>query len=300
MQATKAIEALTVYNKPFFVNELLAAIHPDRISPKLFEGMVHEAGVYDLSTILTAMIRQIDVSGMTSYFAGRTEDPQYVLEVLADLGHRQLKEIYLLDPELQLEIFDTLSGNDSTTLRALLILDESHREVIQELHEASQQANLAATIQSADEHALRDLYMRPEKLAALPFDRIIRYEVRSPLYQKEPRICYPLRVIGGYVVEVWQYFFMPNVWDIHLPAPDEALKVGGVLDRITPNVYKRGSINAIKLEPHTPVGYMGLLGKVGGALPRLIARQVRRNKQAHDQAMREEEIASLLNELFPT
>ena len=288
---------LTIYNKPFFVNELLAAIRPDCITHEMFDEMVKDSRVYDLSTILTAMTRQIDSSGIIPNLAGVTNNPQEVLEMLANLGHLQLIKISKCEPGLQNEIFDTLDGT-RCTLRSLLILDESQREVISKLLQLRQQSKLAMAIRQATEEALRDLYRNPLKLKSYLFDKTICYHDRSPLYQREPRICYPKRVREGAVVEVWQFFFMPALGKIRLPDQFGKLSIKQVLDRITPDIYKRINGKDSKFDPRTPLGFMGLLGKVGGALPQLIASQVRKNEQLKDKVMHEREIARSLYETY--
>ncbi len=288
---------LAVYNKPFFVNELLAAIHPDHITHEMFDEMVRDSRVYDLSTILTAMTRQIDYSGLTPNLAGIYDGPQEVLEVLANLGHLQLLKISKFDPGLQNEIFDTLTDT-RCTLKALLILDEAQHEVIGTLLQIRQQSPLALAVRQATEKALRDLYKNPKKLKSETFDKTISYHDRSPLYQREPRICYPKRERDGAVVEVWQLFYMPSVGKIRLPDQFGRLSVKQVLDRITPDIYDRKNNPDPKFDPRTPLGFIGLLGKVGGAFPQLIAGQVRRNEQLREKVMHEQELARSLYETY--
>jgi len=294
---TSEADVVTVFNKPPFVNELLAAILPEHITLKMFNEMVKESRVYDLSTILTAMTRQIDYSGLVPNLAGIYDDPQEVLIELMGLGYRQLSEILQLDSEIQTEIFDTLKGI-RCTLRALVILDERQREVISQLTHLRQQSALALAIRQSNEQALRELYKNPRDLGSCMFDEVIGYKESLALYQKEPRICYRKRDTEGNVVEVWQYYFMPRISKIRLPKEFGKLTVGQVVDQITPNVYKRSLGEDSRFDPRTPTGFMGLLGKVGGALPRLIARQVERNQHLRAHAMREEEIAEILFELF--
>ncbi len=288
---------LTVYNKPFFVNELLAAIRPDRITHEMFDEMVNDSRVYDLGTMLTAMTRQIDSSGIIPNLAGSADNPQEVLEILANLGHLQLIKILQREPAFQSEIFDTLDGT-RCTLRALLILDEAQREVIGKLSQLRQQSPLALAFRQATEEALRDLYRDPRKLKSTLFDKTISYHDRSPLYQKEPRICYPKRIKDEVVVEIWQFFFIPVLAKIRLPDPFGPLSAGRVLEKITPDIYKRKNKDEKKFDPRTPLGFMGLLGKVGGALPQLIANQVRKNEVLKSKAMLEQEMARSLYETY--
>ncbi len=289
---------ITVYNKPFFVNELLKIIQPGSITPEMFAEMVKESRPFDLNTILTAMTRQIDYSGVVPNLAGMYEDPQDVFEVLVNLGHIQLLKIAEFDPEMQMEIFDTLKGDQDTTLRALLVLDECQREVIGRLSQERQQSPLALALREATEEALKELYKRTENLYSSTFDEIISLSDRSVIYTGQPRIAYPKHVYAGGVVEVWQFFFMPELWEIRLHRPFERNTVGSILDRITPKMYKRGCVDDTTYNPRTPSGFMGLLGKVGGALPRLIARQVKKNEEIKQQVMREEAVSTALHELF--
>ncbi len=288
---------LAVYNKPFFVNELLAAIRPDCITHEMFDEMVKDSRVFDLGTMLTAMTRQVDSSGIIPNLAGIADNPQDVLELFANLGHEQLMMISQCEPGLQKDVFDTLEGV-RCTLRALLILDESQRQVINKLSQLRQGSHLALAIRQATEESLRDLYRSPLKLKSYPFDKAICYHDRSPLYQKEPRICYPKRVKDGAVVEVWQFYFIPPLNRVRLPDEFGRLSVKQALDRITPDIYKRKNKGETKFDPRTPLGYMGLLGKVGGALPQLIASQVRKNEKIREKVMHEQEIARSLYETY--
>jgi hypothetical protein len=298
MEAVKTIETLTVYNKPFFVNELLRIIQPELITPKMFAEVVNESRVFELNTMLTAMTRQMDLSGIVPNLAGVYEDPQDVLEVLMNLGHMQLLKISQFETELQEEIFETLKGNQGTTLRALLVLDECQREVIGYLVQARQQSPLALALRQATDEALKALYRNPHHLHSPMFDDLIGYDERSVMYTGEPHICYHQHVYGGGVVEVWQFFFMPKLGEIRLPKPFEKHRVGEVLNGITPKAYKRSDVDDDQFNPRTPAGFMGLLGKVGGALPRLIAKQVKKNEQLREQVMREEALERALYDLF--
>jgi len=298
MEGKRTSEALTVYNKPFFVNELLRIIQPGSITQEMFAEMVNESRAHDINTLLTAMTRQIDRSGVVPNLAGVYDDPQDVLEVLMNLGHVQLLKVTRFDPEMQMEIFETLKGNQGITLRALLVLDECQREVISQLIQVRQQSPLALALRQANEHALKELYKYPENLHSQMFDEVISLADRCMIYTGEPNICYPNREYQGGVVEVWQFFFMPKIGEIRLPAPFERHKVGEILERITPRLYKRGYVDDTQYDPRTPSGFMGLLGKVGGALPRLIARQVKKNEQLREQVMREEAKSTALYDLF--
>lgn len=298
MGTVKAIEALTVHNKPFLVNELLRTLQPGAITPKMFADMVNESRAYDLNTILTAMTRQIDCSGVVPNLAGVYTDPQDVLEVLMNLGHTQLLKIAQFDSELQDEVFETLRGNWGTTLRALLVLDECQRDVIGQLTRVRQQSPLALVLRQSTEDALKALYKNPENLNSPMFDEVISLDDRSVIYSGEPHIGYTGHVYNGGVVEVWQFFFMPKVDEIRLRPPFERYKVGEILHKITPKAYTRGYVDDNLYNPRTPAGFMGLLGKVGGALPQLIARQVKRNERLREQVMNEEAYETALYELF--
>jgi hypothetical protein len=207
-------------------------------------------------------------------------------------------EIAQFDPEMQKEIFETLKGKQGMTLRALLVLDECQAEVIGHLNRVRKQSPLALALRQATEEALKELYKYPEKLQSPMFDEVISLEDRCEIYTGVPHICYPKRVYQGKVVEVWQFFFMPKIGEVRLHAPFEKHTVGEILEKITPKVYQRACVDDSRYDPRTPSGFMGLLGKVGGALPRLIAKQVKKDEQLREQVMREEEISTALYELF--
>lgn len=298
MVGSETVNAVTVYDKPFFVNELLDAIHPEKITPNVFKELVNESRVYDLSAILTATTRQIDVSGLVPNFAGVYDNPEDVLEALMELGHLQLLKIHQYDQELQDEIFSTIEGGAFNSFRALLILDQCQYEVIQELTNLRHSSPLAMAIRKSTEEALKNLYRDPFRLRSPMFDEVIHLGDRLCIYEGEPRICYPHRVVNGAVVEVWQFFIMPKIKNIRLPAEYQFKSVGDIIESITPRVFKRDYNNIQRFDPRTPSGFIGLLGKVGGALPRLIARQVKRNKQLRALMMDEEALTAELFELF--
>lgn len=298
MDTPKSVQVRTVYNKPFFVNELLRILHPNEITPQVFAEIVKDSRPYDLNTILTAMTRQIDHSGLVPYMAGAYDDPQDVMEVLLNFGHQQLVRISRLEPDLQIEVFETLKGDHETSLRALLILDECHEEVIHHLEPVLHQSLLAQTLRKSAEKSLRALYSTPAKVESAMFDRVVSYDDRSALYSGEPHISYPKHVYEGAVVEVWQFFFMPSIDQIRMMTPFDEHFVGEQVQKITPKIFRRGMVNDNDYNPRTPSGFIGLLGKVGGALPRLIARQVKKNEQLHERVMREEAISNWLYDLF--
>lgn len=298
MEAAKTIEALTVFNRPFFVNELLRSIQPDPNTPEIFAAIVKESRAFDLNTMLTAMTRQIDLSGIVPNLAGVYENPQDILEALMNLGHVQLLKIARLDEDLQEEIFNTLRGSADISLRALLVLDEAQREVISQLLAVRQQSPLALALRQATEESLKALYRNPSKLSSPIFAGVVSYEEQSVMFRGEPHICYHQHVESGGVGEVWQFFVMPKLEGIQLPKPFEKYRVGEILNEITPKAFRRGSVDDDQFDPRTPAGYIGLLGKVGGALARLIARQIKKNHQIREQLMRDEAFASALYELF--
>jgi hypothetical protein len=215
-----------------------------------------------------------------------------------NLAHLQLTKIARLDPDLQIEVFDTLKGNHGASLRALLVLDDCHEEVIRHLSQLRQQSPLALALRQATEAALRSLYKDPEHLSSPMFEDVVGYKDRSVIYSGEPHISYPKHVYEGGVVEVWQFFFMPAIRDIRLAVPYERHMVGDLIQHITPKVYRKDITDDTGYNPRAPSGFLGLLGKVGGALPRLIARQVKRNEKLHQRVMREEEIATGISDLF--
>jgi hypothetical protein len=298
MDELKTAEVLTVFKKPFFVNELLAAIRPDVITPGMFEEMVKRSREFDVHTILTAMTRQVDVSGIIPNLVGVYDNAQDVLEALTNQGHQQLLKISNFDPDLQMEIFETLKGSHRTTLRALLVLDDCQREVVQHFTQIRQQSPLAMTLRMATEEALEDLYQHPKRLHSKTFDQVIAIQCRKEIFKGKPFVCYPAQVFEGAVVEVWKYFFMPNIYQIRLPKPYQGQTVGELLESLTPHIYRRQVCDEPKLEPQTPSGFMGLLGKVGGALPRQIALQVKKNEEIKQKVMREEETARDLYDFF--
>lgn len=288
---------VTIYNKPPFINEILDVIKPSALTAVEFRRLVKEAGIYDIHTMLTALTRQIDVSGLVPNLAGTCTTAQEVLKVYTDIAHRQLVKLCNLDPELQQEIRDTLTGVDFS-LRALVILDGIQHEVISTLTAIRKASPLALEIRQAMEEALRELYRSPIKIKSLVFDQAISLDELDTQAHGVPRIAYPRLVVNGEVHEVWQYYHLPDLDMVHLPEHRGKLTAGQVLAQITPDFYVRDSKYDDHYDPESPVGFMGLLGKIGNALPRLIVEQVRRNSLLQERVMREEAISSSLYELF--
>jgi hypothetical protein len=298
MDSAKLMDKITVYNKPFFVNELLRIIQPGVMTPTLFDRLVTESREFEPATILTAMTRQIDCSGLVPNLAGMCSNPEEVLEVLVNLGHAQLLKIAQLEADLQAEVFDTLMGDPETSLRGLMVLDDCQRRVVAQLAELRQRSHFALALRQATENALYELFRDPVRVHNPMFDKNIAYEDRAIIYSGEPHICYFKHIQDDAVMEVWQYFSMPKLANIDLPEPYSRFSVEDVLDEVTPRIFRRGETDDARFDPRKPIGFIGLLGKVGGALPRLIARQIKQDEQIHARIMREEELASALYTLF--
>lgn len=64
MANTGGTEIFTVYNKPPFINEILSVIKPETLSVRDFKRLIEESSIYDVNTMLTAMTREMDVSGL--------------------------------------------------------------------------------------------------------------------------------------------------------------------------------------------------------------------------------------------
>jgi hypothetical protein len=288
---------VTIYNKPPFINEILKEYAPAKLSQRVIEGLIKEAEPYDLGSIMTALSRRMDTSGFVPDLAGIYSNPQDVLEYLTEQGHEQLMFIAKQDPDLQDEIFETLNGS-GFSLRALLLLDKIQQNVVYQLQEMRHSSSLAQALRHVNEQALRELYSHPERLISAVFDRVVSLEERSRLKRGEPLICYQVQSREEAVNEVWQYYFLPDAYQISLPLPYRSLTVGSVLEEITPEIYKRVDGNEMIFDPRTPSGFMGLLGKVGGAMPRLIARQIKADEHLLKRVMREEEVSGVLYELF--
>lgn len=297
MAITGGSEVYTVYNKPPFINEILSVIKPETLSVRDFKRLVEESSIYDVNTMLTAMTREMDVSGLVPNLAGSCNDPQEVLKVMTDIGHKQLMTLSNMGKEIQIEVQETLTGRDFS-MRAMVILDEIQKNVIDELTAIRQKSPLALAVRQATEVALRLLYKSPTKIHSEIFDKAIRLDERDVLEHGEPRISYPRHVIDGNIHEVWQYFQIPHVEKVRLPGHFSKLTVGQVLECITPEFYIRDSRYDDRYDPESPVGFMGLLGKVGNALPRLILAQVKRNNRIKEMVLREDAVARALYELF--
>lgn len=297
MTSTAGAEIYTVYNKPPFINEILSVIKPETLSVRDFKRLIEESSVYDVNAMLTAMTREMDVSGLVPNLAGTCNDPQEVLKLLTDISHRQLISLAGMDKDIQEEVKETLTGRDFS-MRAIVILDGIQKNVIEELTAIRQRSPLALAVRQVSEEALRQLYRSPIKIHSEIFDKAIRLEERDVLEHGVPRISYPRHVIDGDVVEVWQYFQIPHVQKIQLPGHFGKLTLGQVLESITPEFYIRDSRYDDRYDPESPVGFLGLLGKVGNALVRMIITQVKRNSKVKEMVLQEDAVARALYELF--
>lgn|GEM_PF-1936951 len=295
--ATEKSAVYTVFNRPPYINEILTELKPDALSARDFRLLVEEASVYDIHTLLTYMTRELDVSGLVPNLAGVCTSAQEVLKVMADLGHSQLMHLHALEPDLRREAMDALIGNDCS-LRALLILDDAQRAIVSQLLTYRRGSELALAIRQAMENHLRLLYSSPIKIRSEVFDRALTVDTLDPQMHGIPRICYPYRAEGGDVREVWQYFHLPSLDRIQLDGHFSHLTVREVLTSLTPDFYLRDSQYDDHFDPESPIGFMGLLGKVGGALPRMIVEMVRRNCRVQALVQRDELAARALYELF--
>lgn len=297
MAFTDGADIFTVYNKPPFINEILDVIKPETLSVRDFNRLIEESSIYDVNAMLTAMTREMDVSGLVPNLAGTCNDPQEVLKILTDISNKQLISLAEMEKEIQQEVHETLTGRDFS-MRAIVILDEIQKDVIRELTVIRQRSPLALAVRQASEEALRQLYQSPIKIHSDVFDKAIRLDERDVLEHGAPRISYPRHVVDGNVTEVWQYFQIPHVQKIRLPGHFGKFTVGQVLESITPEFYIRDSRYDDKYDPESPVGFLGLLGKVGNALVRLIVTQVKRNGRIKEMVLREDAVARALYELF--
>ncbi len=297
MANARGSDVYTVYNRPPFINGLLTAIKPSAIPLQVFNTMVDQSAIFDVNTMLTDMTREKDVSGLVPNLAGICIDYKDSFKMLTDIGHRELLALSKLEKEIQTEVFDTLLERDFS-LRAILILDEIQKNVVGKLKKIRESSPLAKAIRDASEAALLDLYKSPKRLRSSIFDKAIQPKDRSILLKGEPRIAYPKLVVDGNVLEVWQYFHIPRVENIKLTGNFSKFTVGQILDKLTPEYYYRESGKIDRFDPESPADFMGLLGKVGNAIPRLIIADIRRNERIQDMVMKEDAVARALYELF--
>jgi len=289
----------TVYNKPPFVNEILNAIKPDSLSITDFRKLIEESSKYDINTMLTAMTREVDISGLVPNLAGSCGDAEEVLKFLTEIGHKHLLTIKSLERDIRIEVLETLTGSDFS-LRAMLILDEIQRDVIGQLLPIRQKWPMATAVRQASEASLRELYKTPIKIHSDVFDKAILLNEREVLKRGEPRICYPSVVVDGGVLEVWQYFQLPRLENIILPGHFNKFSMRQVLENITPKFYIKDSSYDDRYDPESPVGFMGLLGNVGNALPRMFVTQIKKNSRLNEMIQKDNVISRSLYELFTT
>ncbi|MBA4420581.1 MAG: hypothetical protein C0391_05490 [Anaerolinea sp.] len=297
MTTTASTPEYTVYNKPPFINEILAVIRPEALTARDFRGLVEAASIYDINTMLMDMTREYDVSGMVPNLAGTCTNPQEVLKVYTDIAHQQLTRLAGMEPEIRVEVLETLTGSDFS-MRSLVILDDIQRDVIGQLTTIRQGATLALAVRQVMVDALRLLYRTPIKIRSEIFDEALNMEELETQTHGVPRICYPRLSVEGEIREVWQYFHLPRVEHVRLPAHFSRLNVKQVLESLTPDFYIRDSKYDGHYDPESPVGFMGLLGKIGNALPRIVVEQVKRNARIKEMVMREDAISRALYELF--
>ena len=299
MAITPGSEVYTVFNYPPFINEIIATIRPEKLSVREFNKIIQESAIYDIKTMLTAITRQKDVSGLVPNFAGICNDYKEVFKAMTDIGHQELMTLSTLDKDIQVEVNETLTGCDFS-LRAMLVLDELQKDVIEKLTKIRQKSPLAMSIRQAAEDSLLLLYKSPNKMHSDIFDEAINYDDRVVLTRGEPRISYPREVVEDFVIQVWQYFLLPHAENIHLTGHFNKFTYSQILDNLTPEFYIRGSKYDEHYDPESPAGFLGLLGKVGNALPRLIVKQVKQNARINEMIMKEDAVSRALFELFTT
>jgi hypothetical protein len=297
MKMQAKTEEYTVYNKPPFVNEILAAIRPETLNEKEFISMVHASAVYDVNTMMMTMTREYDVSGMVPNLVGVCKGPQEVLKIFTEIAHSRLSTLSNMGMDIYNEVMETLAGS-SFSMRALVILDDIQRDVISRMLIYRQSSELAMSTRQAMEDSLRLLYLTPIKIRSEIFDQALRLGELERQWQGIPRICYPRLVNNGEVQEVWQYFHLPRLEYIHLSEHSHKLTVLQELNSLTPDFYIRDSSYDDHYDPESPVGFMGLLGKIGNALPRMVVEQVKRNSRIKANVLKEDAVSSALYELF--
>jgi len=290
-------EEYTVYNKPPYINEILTVIRPKNLNEQEFTALIRASSIYDINTMMMTMTREYDVSGMVPNLVGVCKGPQEVLKVYTDIAHSQLTVLANEGRDIYNEVVQTLTGQDFS-IRALVILDDIQRNVISRMLTYRQSSDLALATRQAMEDALRKLYSTPVKIRSEIFDKALRLGELDGQWQGVPNICYPRLIQNGEVREVWQYYHLPRVEFIRLPGHQQKLTVMQELKILTPDFYIRDSSYDDHYDPESPIGFMGLLGKIGNALPRMVVELLKRNDQITRQVLREDEVSNVLYELF--
>lgn len=294
----REIGPLVELGEPPFVNHLLYAIRPVEISLKRFLAIAEEARPYEEGAMLTTMTRTIDRTGLIPNFIGSAKSPEKVYGQLMHLANAQLRKIReygKISPEVPQEIFDALQGGRAT-LRSVLLLDSLQEDIIREVTEVRNCSPLALAVRRVNRQALTDLYQDRQQFMARGgfLSEVNRIKLRSG----EPRICYIPTVRDGAVVFVQQYFIYPRLSSVSLGGEFGAQTVADLLAEITPDCFKRKHQNSFVYDAQTPEGFMGLLGKVAGALPHFLAKWIKQDEGMMRRVMEERESRELVVDML--
>ena len=259
---------------------------PPGLSIEEVKPIIDRSHRFDIPPMLTAMISQVDASGLTPNFVGVDRsllnsdfrkaacNAQDVILELIKLGQEKLFEIREYPIDLQVEIFDTLDGG-KCTLRALSILDQFQGDIITRLRLIRKTSPIALAIRQANEKSLYDLYANPDNrrviISQLNPHTVGHKNIRDCLeeYFSQPRITYTAsNGPEGRVSHISYTFYMPNLFKVRLGKDFHHASVGELVENITPDIYRKYEGENIHFDPETPLGFIALFKRFWRTVPK--------------------------------
>lgn len=296
------------------VDSILAI--PPGLSIEEVNPIIEKSHKFDVPSILTAMIGQVDVSGLAPNFAGVDRsllnsnfvkakcNAQDILLELIKLGEEKLSEIREYPVDIKAEIFDALGGG-KCTLRALSVLDQIQSDIITRLRSIRNTSPIALAIRQANEKSLYDLYANPGNRRlmishlspqAVGYKDFYAYLEK---YYSQPRITYTTsKGSEGRVSHVNYSFYMPNIFKVRLGKDFRNASVGELVEDITPDIYRKFEGEKIQFDPKTPWGFIALLKDFGNPLPRVIADQIKADENLRMKIFSEQENLDAIRDYF--
>lgn len=312
----RALELLYTAGSLRIVDSILSI--PPGLTADEVDAIIVDSHRFDAPTMLTAMVAQVDASGLAPNFVGvdRSQldssfvsapcNAQDVLLELVRLGEEKLDAIRSYPPDLQEELFAALSGG-SCTLQALAILDQMQSDIIGRLRQLRGTSPIALAVRQANDKALFMLYGDPD------IRRIIISHVNPQAvcskdlyaclerYFSQPRIVYnSSKDARGRVSHVSFSFYMPNIFKVRLGKEFRGASAGELVESITPDIYRKYEGENIRFDPRTPWGFIALLKDFGAPLPRSIAEQIKAGESRRLKIVLEQERLAAIQTYFET
>ena len=312
----RALDLIYTAGNLRIIDSILAI--PPGLSCEEVDTVIGDSHRFDAPTMLTAMVAQVDASGLAPNFVGVDRsllnpnfvsapcNVQDVLLELIRLGEEKLRVILDSPPDLQEQVFAALSG-ENCTLQALSILDQMQSDIITRLRSLRSTSPIAQAIRQANDKALFMLYGNPDirriMISHINPQAVCSKDIYACLerYFSQPRIVYTTsKDTRGRVSHVSYSFYMPNVFKVRLGKEFRSASVGELVENITPDIYRKFEGESIQFDPRTPWGFIALLKGFGAPLPRSIAEQIKADETLRLNIVSEQERLAAIQTYFET